>query len=367
MVKKLVLLSALIIVSVLFKNTALAETGYSDDMYLSNVKKKIDSNWFEPLHSKEKGAVITFDITENGTFSNIKFLRTSNDPAFDKSALEAVYKASEACPVPPNAPISVQVYMNTEYLNIGKYDKELHLQDNNSGIINVANRGLDGDYSEYASNFAAQISPHWNPKYKKDREAIVRVKLDKDGALEDIKFLKTSRKAKVNKEVVDAISNAVPFAPLPKQLSENSKNITLVFEYNYDRKSKNQVYYINAITDNKKGYDKYTKEIESVISNALEGKRLFLYKDILLQISIDKTGKLEYVKMKRPTKSKSYNRFIISKIQNLSFPPIPQEMNVDSFTTDYQIVTQREPKLKDLLIDYLVYFGTKRLNSFCIE
>lgn len=366
MIKKLVLLSTLILVSVFYKTAAFAETGYSDDMYLSRVKDKIDSNWFEPLNSKEKGAVVTFDINKDGRFSNVKFLRSSNDEDFDKSALEAVYKASESCPVPSSNPLSVQVYMHSGYMNIGRYDKNPILPNSNSGIINVANRDVNGDFSAYTENLINQISTEWHPKYKKDREAIVSVKIDKDGALNNVEFLKTSRKAKFNKEVVDAISNSVPFSPLPAQFSENSKDVILTFEYSYDRKNKNTVYYINSQIDNKKGYDKYAGEINSIISNALEEKRLFLYKDILLMLSIDKTGKLEYVKIKQPTSSVRFNRYIISTIQNLSFPPIPEEMNANSFTTDFKIVTQREPKFKDLMINYFIYLGRKRLSSFCI-
>lgn len=366
MIKKLASLSALILILAFCQNTAKAETGYSEDMYLTGIKNKIDSNWFEPLNSKEKGAVLTFDINQDGRFSNIKFLRSSNDESFDKSALEALYKTSQACPIAISKPISVQVYMNTEYLNVSKYDKTQRIPNKNSNILNVANVGSNGDFSEYESNMVVQLSTKWQPKYKKDREAILAVDIDKDGALKNVKFLKTSRKAKFNKEVVDVINNSVPFSPLPTQFSENSKNAIVTFEYNYDKKSKNPVYYVSSQIDNRKGYDKYTQEIEAVISNALDGKRLFLYKDILLELSIDKTGKLEYVKIKRPTRSTSYNRYIVSTIQKLSFPPIPEEMNANNFTTDYQIVTQREPRLKDLMIDYCIYFGTKRLNSFCI-
>lgn len=366
MMKKIILLFTLILVSVFYQNMALADTNLNQEMYLSYVKHKIDSHWFEPVNSTGKGAVLTFDINQDGTFSNVTFLRSSNDEAFDKSALEAIYKASQTCPVSNNLNMSVQIYMNTQYMNIGKYDKNQLPIDGNSGIINVANRDTNGDFTDYTSNMQSQLESQWKPKYKKEREAIVSVKIDKDGALNDIKFLKTSRKAKFNKEVVDVISNSVPFSPLPDKFSENSKNVILTFEYNYDRKSHNSVHFVSAEINNAKGYDEYTDQIESVISNAFEGKRYFWYRDAELQISIDKTGKLEYVKLKKSSSNKSFDRFIMANVQKLSFPPIPNEMNTNNFTTNYHIVTQRGMKVKDLLIDYFVYFGTKRLNSFCI-
>jgi hypothetical protein len=57
---------------------------------------------------------------------------------------------------------------------------------------------------------------------------------------------------------------------------------------------------------------------------------------------------------------------MLTLIQSTSFPPIPEDMGMDSMTLNYELRTQKGITLKDLFVDKVINFGATSLKGFCI-
>lgn len=324
MFKKIILLFIVVINIIIIQNTAFSKENYTQSFYMKNLQKKIESNWFIPEKSEGKSAVISFDINKKGQISNIKILRGSKDENFDTKAIAAVLKTGSFSPLTDNKEtLSIQYFFSplfTSVMAVKNKVKQPLFYSEGRNIIAVSNRISYVNFIPYANNLAGKINSNWVPqKSKKEKTTIVKVKISKDGTLEDYKIVKFSKDKKFDKSILDAISNSVPLEALPSNFDAKSKIIHLTFKYIPKECKQSNQHFINAKVNNLNGYDEYVKQVESIISASISGKSYYHHKDIIFEMNIDETGKIKYVKIKEPTNDKNFNRKILAIMQKTHF------------------------------------------------
>ncbi|MDD3437065.1 MAG: TonB family protein [Candidatus Gastranaerophilales bacterium] len=362
MMKKVVLLFVFVINFMFVQNNVFAQEQFPQDFYLDRIQKKVGLNWLEPLNSSGKSAILSFSVNQNGTVSNMQVFRSSGDVHFDESVVAAVYKAAPFEQFPNQKKVNIQFFFSPILLSITPVsDKE------QSNIVNVADKNVYIDFSEYTDNLQNKINANWKPKKsKKDLTAIANITISQDGSLDKFSILKSSRSRKFDRSVLDAISNSVPMDTFPAWVKAPCTDVQLTFNRKYNKNDKNAVYdhYVDANVMNVVGYDKYIGEVERILADYFKGKRYFFHKDVIAEVKINREGKLRYAKLTKPSKDKNFNRKVLAILQTTSFPPIPQSIPFDSVTLNYEILTQKGNSLRDFVCDYMIFGFTTELKSF---
>lgn len=155
------------------------------------------------------------------------------------------------------------------------------------------------------------------------KKTTVIFKVNKNGELQDssLKIYKSSDDEKFDKSALDAVSNAAPFKPFEVKYNENYIDILLRFDY---------------YSDNPKAGDvlgNYCKVIETIIKRQAWGKSLGRY--LVLQLTIDKDGKLLDVEVLNSSGSKEFDNWYIRKIEECEFPPVPDSISKGKIIINY--------------------------------
>lgn len=362
MIKKVFLLLMLVINFMLLQNPSFADTQYTQEFYLNNLQKKIESNWIIPLNDRTKSTVLSFSVNNDGSVYNVSIIRSSGDVDFDKSVVDSVYKATPFEKFVGNKPINVQFFSSNLFTSVTTYTNPLQ-----SHIVDVASRKSYIDFSGYTNNLQTKVNSNWKPKALSTKSAIASITIDKDGSLDDFKIVKSSRDKKFDTNVLDAIANSVPMDAFPAGIDAPNTDVQLVFNYqrNKNKSDKNKfLHSVNASVMNVKGYDSYIQQVKRVLADSLKNKRYYRHKDIIVEIKINKTGKMKYVKIQKSSKDKNFDRKILAILEKCSFPPVPETIPLDDVTLKYEILTQRGRSFSDFVFDYLLYGGTTGLKSF---
>lgn len=386
MIKKVVLLFALILYFVFGQNTVFAQGKSTRDAYLDRLQEKIESNWLIPTKSNGKSAVVSFVISRDGSISNVEIVRSSNDneknlrsssgDEFDKSAVNAIYKLSSFEPLTgSDYTLSVQFFFSPIFTSIANVNggRQLTNTDPQRAFVNVANIPQYVDFPTYINDLQNKINSNWNPKsLKKHRNATISLRVDKDGTVEKIIIQKSSNKKKFDNEITDSVLKSFPLDHLPSGVQSEYKNIQIDFVYEKTKDKNVPIKYTVAHINDKDGYEKYINQVETIMSKQLNGKRYFFKKDILVEMNIEKDGKLKYVKLQNPSVKdgfirKEFNRKILVTLPKTSFPPIPNEMGLNDITLDYRILTQRKRLFMNFINDYVLYGFTTGVGGYCVQ
>ena len=368
MVKKTILLSILILCFIFIQNTTFAQEQYAQNFYINSIQKKIERNWMLPLEATGKSAVLSFTVNTDGSVSNVNILRSSGDYKFDKSVVASVYKpVLFESPIKIDEPINIQFFFSPIFTSATIINNQ-----NQSNIVNIANKSPYINFSDYTDNLQNKINSNWNPKtLAKEKSAMASIKISKDGSLNDFYIIKSSRNKKFDRDIMDSIAKSVPMDAFPDEINAPSTDVQLTFNYNRSKLDDNTTvvynHYISANVMNIKGYDKYTKQAEKILADNFKDKRCFFYKDLVVELDINKVGKLKYVKIVKPSKDKNFDRKMLAILQKTSFPPIPETIPFNDVILNYEIITQRGRSFHDFIFDYLLYSGTTGLKSFSLS
>lgn len=366
MIKKIALVVTLVLYFAMLQNCAFADDTYSKKMYLDNMEKTLNYNWLTPLDSKGKSAVISFLVDRNGNISNVKMLRSSEDDQFDNSAMTVIFKTASFGPLVDNQDtLYVKAFFSQLFTSVTASNQlPGTIPENN---INIANTNTGVDFNEYDTTLENQINANWSPKtLKSKRKAVMTVELSNDGSLNTISLVKSSQNGQFDMSVLESILKSVPLAPLPAAYRADSKIVQLNFNYERSKDKKTVEHHITANTKNIVGYDNYTKKIDAIIADTLGDRRYYHQKDLMLEINVDKIGKIRYAKIVKPSKDKHFDLKMLSLIWDVTFPPIPDIMGVDNITLNYEILTQRERTLHAFIFDYLLCLGRTGIKSFSV-
>lgn len=342
MIKKLFLLSMLIFnIFLLTQSVVLANEQYKKDFLINDIQTKIDKNWIRPLNAKNNiSNVVSFNVNPDGSVSPVYILRSSEDLNFDKSAVEAVYKSApfEYCSR-LKAPISMEIFFSPSFIFASSLKNNV-LENN---IINVSNRSNYIDFSEYLENLQNKVNSNWQPNaFAKERENILLIKVDKDGALGKNYILQPSHDFRFDISTWDAVAKSVPMDAFPAEIAAPTTNIELNFRYKKEKLENGQNFttqFVTASVLNVEGYDKYTQMVENIFKDCLKNKSSFFGKKLVFEAQINNLGKLKYIKILEPSSSKMFDRSVLLTLRKTSFPQFPETINSDSITLKYELIT----------------------------
>lgn len=366
MIKKIMLSVLLIFSFVLMQSPSISQERYIKTFYMSAIKKTVEQNWILPINNKGKSTIVSFTVLDDGNVEDVEILRSSEDAEFDASVVSSIYKSAPFhYSSNLDEPITVSLFFSPIFTEISEITNNSPLESN---IVNVASISPYIHFSDYTDRLQNKINDNWQPKTRaKKRMAIASVNIANDGSLNNFYMVKSSRNKKFDKNILDTIAKTVPMDAFPDGINAPDTDIQLIFNYSKsDSKDKNAYngHYVLANVMNVKGYDKYTKLAERVLADNFRNQRYFCYKDLIVEMAINKVGKLKYVKVKKSSGNKNFDRKMLAIIQKTSFPPIPETIPFNDVILNYEIVTQRSSCFTDVLYDYLIHGGKKGLKSF---
>ncbi|MDD3437064.1 MAG: TonB family protein [Candidatus Gastranaerophilales bacterium] len=376
----------------LLQNTAFAEAQNINESYINRIQKKIESNWVPASGLYDKGTTLLFTMDENGHILNVKVISPSGNNNFDKSAIMAVYKSDPLEHLPGNFKSVNQKFKfvfnpgNSElsllddsivktpvvnYIkeNIVKKEEQksitketpikkanvLNNAEQKENVENVTNSVSNNtvDFKPYLKKLQNKIKSNWEPgyRYKQNEKVIILFKINKDGSLAKHIIFKTSGEEIFDQKATDAILKTAPFEPLPAEYIGESIDVQFTFAYNVFRLNEdvneynvNYISNINDSSDKPIDLDKcqsYKNRIYSIISYNLPQITYFREKHLILRIVIDKNGKLKSVETQQSSGDKRFDKKIINIVKKLSFPPIPDNLNTDTFSFNYVVNVEK--------------------------
>lgn len=365
MIKKIILPILLGFCFLVFQNSTIAQEQYIKTFYMNAIQKTIEQNWILPLNNVGKSAVVYFTVLDDGNVANVEILRSSEDTDFDASIVSSIYKSA---PFHYSSNLDETINVTFFFSPIFTDISEITDKTTQSNIVNIANVSPYIHFSDYTDELQNKINDNWHPKTcSKKRTAIASVNISNDGSLNNFHIVKSSENKKFDKNILDAIAKSVPMDAFPAGINAPDTDIQLVFNYNPSKSKDENIYddhYVLANVMNIRGYDKYTKQAERILADNFKNKRCFFYKDLIVEMAINKVGKLKYVKVKKSSGDKNFDSKMLAILQKTSFPPIPETIPFNDVILNYEIVTQRGTSLSELLSDYLIHGGKKSLKSF---
>lgn len=130
------------------------------------------------------------------------------------------------------SPDIIKSNFNKDINNITKKNQSLLKDMNNMSIVDKC---LTKDYlKSYSENFGRKIRQNWHPpKNIVNNQMIFRFKIHKDGTVDDIRMLSSSRypNPAFYYAAISAINKSSPFEPLPPEVKEEYINVQFIFKY----------------------------------------------------------------------------------------------------------------------------------------
>jgi len=363
MIKKIVLLLVLVLNFVFVQNNAFAKDEYVKDFYINAIKERVELNWLRPVDAEGKSAVVSFTVNTDGSVSNVSILRSSKNINYDKAAVRAVYKSAPFyLAAEYNEPVNIEFFFSPIFtMATAVGDKN---ESNIENVANVSDASAFIDFSAYTDALQDKINSNWCPKImEENKQVIASMEVSKDGSLGKFYIVKSSRDKKFDREILDTIANSVPYDAFPDGIKAPATKVQL--EFNLEHSTVKTINHsVKASVMNVKGYDKYIAQVEDVLADSLKNKRYYRYKDLTVEIKINKVGKLKYVKIIKPSTDKKFDRKVLAILQETSFPSIPETIPFEDVTLNYEIVTQKEYTASYFVFDYLFNLGTVGLKPF---
>jgi TonB family protein len=84
-------------------------------MYMADLQRRIKRAWFPPRGKESKHIVMIFNVGADGTMTDLRADKYSDDAAADKAALDAVRNASPFRQLPDGAPPHIDISFTFDY------------------------------------------------------------------------------------------------------------------------------------------------------------------------------------------------------------------------------------------------------------
>jgi TonB family protein len=107
----------------------------------------------------------------------------------------------------------------------------------NSNRLNQSVDGIDArqdaDMSAYLQQLQEQVRRHWIPGLtQSSRRTVLQFTVSRAGLVSNLRVAQTSGLSMTDEAAVNAVKQAVPFAPLPTAYTQNYINIQFTFNIN---------------------------------------------------------------------------------------------------------------------------------------
>lgn len=340
--KKIVLALISILLFVLAQNTTLAQDEDLLNAYINRLQTRVKLNWVLPPKHRDKSTVIRFTINKEGQVTNADVTTSSLDDKFDKSALLAIYQAIPYEQLPKNTEDLVVDYFFSPTVvratEVNNFNQKAH--DNFNVVSNSDKENIKNvNFYPYMKSLEKKIKSNWEPpKVKENRSVVTLFKINKDGTINGAKILKTSGDGICDNAALMAIYKSSPVGALPKNFEGNS--IDIQFNFDYKVLDNNESPNVNINFNHSNDYQYYKQRVYTILSYNLPKKRYFKDKYLMLNITIDKNGKLKSIEKQTSSGDINFDNIVIASLKKCSFPAIPDSLNTNEFVLDYTVKVQ---------------------------
>lgn len=233
----------------------------------------------------------------------------------------------------------------------------------------------------YTNRLEKKVKSNWIlPHGQADKTTIVAFKIDKNGNISNANISTSSGDSEFDHSALNAVYKSSPFEAIPSCVKDDNITILLSFNQNLvEVKNGSSVINMslvkheenikNEIKDNAKIPEKYAvvnisyneslnsykSIVETIISHSLP-KRIFLRnKCLVLRMKINKEGYLETIQVIHSSNDKKFDKLYILAVKKCSFPPLPETLDLKSFSFDY--VVQTHPIHRYQYLNRYGYYG----------
>lgn len=361
-----------VVFSLIFvQNPIFAQEKTMDDLYVYRLKNRVELNWIIPESSKDKSALVTFTINDEGDILYAEITKSSGDKAFDASALASIYKAAPFERLPEctdDTTPTFEIFFSSKTMLVQRIDE---ISKTNSYGDTLLNNNPDLTYTSYFNNLQDRVKSNWNPTiYQTDKVATMVFNINKDGSISDLHLIRSSGDTGFDTEAIKSINNSKPFDIFPDDIEENFIKVQFSFYFNALRSAQSNTYATSCCLANDSSklitdYENYKNKLETILNNSLPQDRYYRKKGILLTITIDKNGSIANLVVKKPSKNQKFDKKIISIVKKCPFPSIPNSLNTKYLTFDYGVSTQKNT-YSIFNINFWGRLTGKELKSDCI-
>ena len=213
----------------MFKTCGLEKLYFNEVAYITKLRSKIDETWQKNNPHGNKKATLYFIIKKTGMPDNITIFNSSNDEDFDNLAVKTL-KESAPLPLFPYA-------LQTDALAyLGVFDAEKNFEIKN--YLPFLNEGNKEKINKYAQNVEMICAKKWqesalfpNLDHKPRAEIIFRIKINKNGEVEEAYMVKSSGVKKMDEFAYNIVKPHTKFAPFPYAFKGKFLIMELTFKY----------------------------------------------------------------------------------------------------------------------------------------
>ena len=246
--------------------------------YMQELEQTIKNNWhIAPNYNANLCAIARFIIKKDGSVDNIEIYKSSGNPLFDRSAVNAIKEVSAFKPLPKEykgdlIPIeyTFESKVNISTVNYSSYNNELSsknakLLSNKNGDIYIqqpnykkqnntkANKKI---WAPYLQKLEKTVRGNWkSPIITSSKSATVQFKVSGNGDITEVKIVNSSNDLSFDESIVNAVKNTSPAEPLPEEFEGEFFPVEFTFSANSMGNESNAA-------NNSKGYGSpYNKHI----------------------------------------------------------------------------------------------------------
>lgn len=151
--------------------------------YMNNLQAKIQRCWNPPDFVEDGDATVMFKVTRWGKIVNVDFIKSSNNPVFDESALDALRKAEPFDKFPASTSKDSLTIKYNFHTSIVKTDTMRECMDNADKYYNVNNETA----LNYINKAIDEVSGDAESYFLYEKRCKIRQALgDYNGAKEDL-------------------------------------------------------------------------------------------------------------------------------------------------------------------------------------
>ena len=151
-------------------------------------------------------------------------------------------KKTAAKPV-PNIPFANLLPPSAALTQLSReYDRERRMKQMMSKEADIGINTREAKYAPYAQGLVRALEEQWKPAgdnlgqlTQDDRRVLMRVSIENNGELGDIRIIQASPSRELNDSAVSAVHASAPFKPLPSSWGLERANFYFVFEVVEDR------------------------------------------------------------------------------------------------------------------------------------
>lgn|GEM_PF-1857423 len=196
--------------------------------YITELQRQIRRNWSPPTMEHYKRAVLTFYISRDGHFHNLKLHESSDSELANEAALTAV-KRSDPFSRLPSAFKGSDLPIEFIFKYPGFRDRKD--DDSNSNVPEINEADVKARNDIYISDLEQSIRRNWHPLSKdQDKRVVIILYITVDGHLKGTRLVGDSFSPSADAAAIKAIRLTAPFKEFPPGPVFGASPLELTFD-----------------------------------------------------------------------------------------------------------------------------------------